>query len=252
MMLDGRNDVSIAQIVIYVPILFVSIALIFRDGFTRSGGWIGVNIFALIRIIGSSMELATIAKPDVVGLNVGSAILSAVGLSPLLLAALGLLRRLAASSRGPGKAHWTDTIHVHAIQLLVIVGLALALVGGFHSGSDYEHTGTYSPQTISKVATVLFIVSLLAIGVVTHLTSRKLFAMGSNSDKPLMLAVIASLPFLLVRLVYSILTNFVNKPQYNTLDGSVTVWVCVSVIEEMITCLIYETAGFMARGERSD
>ena len=47
MVLDERGDIAIAEIVLYVPILFLSIVLSLRHGATRKAGWI---LFAVLSI----------------------------------------------------------------------------------------------------------------------------------------------------------------------------------------------------------
>jgi len=75
------------------------------------------------------MQLATINSPTNAGLYEGSAILNNIGLSPLTLAALGLLSRLITSinksTHSFVKQYW-----LRVIELIVVVGLVLGIVGG--------------------------------------------------------------------------------------------------------------------------
>lgn len=57
------------------------------------------------------------------------------------------------------------------------------------------------------------------------------------------MAIVLALPFLLVRLVYSILSTFTHNRNFNLLDGSVTVLLCVALIEEFIVVIIFEGTG---------
>jgi hypothetical protein len=88
------------------------------------------------------MQLAEIKYPADAALYEGSAILNNVGFSPLTLAALGLLSRLLDSIN---KTHNTlvKPNMLRIIELLVVVGLILGIVGGVDAASAYEKTLKY-------------------------------------------------------------------------------------------------------------
>jgi hypothetical protein len=46
------------------------------------------------------------------------------------------------------------------------------------------------------------------------------------------MAVVLAIPFLLVRLVYSIFSTFTHNKSFNLLSGSVTILLCTALIEE--------------------
>lgn len=45
--LDQRGDIAIGEIVVYIPIALISIALLIRHGFSRRGGWIYLVLLAI-------------------------------------------------------------------------------------------------------------------------------------------------------------------------------------------------------------
>lgn len=45
--LDQRGDIAVAEIVVYIPILILSVILVIRNGFTRQAGWIYLVILSL-------------------------------------------------------------------------------------------------------------------------------------------------------------------------------------------------------------
>ena len=89
---DARGGISVLELLVYIPLLVVSMLTCLRYGFKRSSGWIFTLILCLIRVIGACCQLATYNSPSR-GLFEAVIILSSVGLSPLLLATLGLLLR---------------------------------------------------------------------------------------------------------------------------------------------------------------
>jgi hypothetical protein len=93
MHLNARGGVSIAELFIYTPSLLLAVVVCSRHGFQRSSGWIFTLILCLVRIVGASCQLATY-HGESSGLVKAAVILDSVGVSPLLLATLGLLSRL--------------------------------------------------------------------------------------------------------------------------------------------------------------
>ena len=63
-----------------------------RHGFDRSSGWIFALVLCLVRIVGACCQLTTYHNQSV-GLLEATIILESIGISPLLLATLGLLSR---------------------------------------------------------------------------------------------------------------------------------------------------------------
>ena len=94
--MDPREGLSVANLVFYIPCLFIAGWVSFRHGFNRQSGWIFILLLALIRIIGSICQIVSESSP---GESIDEAwiILSSVGLSPLMLAMLGLLARVYAT-----------------------------------------------------------------------------------------------------------------------------------------------------------
>ena len=93
-MLTEREDIAIAQLAIYIPSIFIAIYVSFRHGFVRQLGWVYLVIFGGLRTAGAAIEILSVKHPTSRTDATWAAILSSIGLSPLLLAALGLLKRV--------------------------------------------------------------------------------------------------------------------------------------------------------------
>lgn len=89
---DARGGIAILELCVYFPLLAVAAITCKRHGLSRSSGWIFLLALCLIRLIGACCQLATYNSLSR-GLFEAVLILSSVGLSPLLLATLGLLIR---------------------------------------------------------------------------------------------------------------------------------------------------------------
>lgn len=108
--LDARGDISAAELAVYVPLLFISIVLVARHGFSR--GWIYLLLLAIstsylseplylypdvlteieVRIIGASTHIASeLSTTPNTNLHIIYGIMESSGISPLLLSSLGFL-----------------------------------------------------------------------------------------------------------------------------------------------------------------
>ncbi|RGP63085.1 hypothetical protein FLONG3_10026 [Fusarium longipes] len=235
--LGAHDDIAIAEIVVYTFILFGALFLCKTHGFSRNGGWFYIIILSLARLIGSSMLLATINDPDNTNLYIGWIVLNGLGLGPLILILLGLLDRLfntIKSQGGPG----VKTLHQRAIHLLMLVALILISVGG--ASSSYTLDGaspTIKYSTESKIGVSLMIVVLvLVIGeFFLALRSRSYIVDG---EQRILVAVGASLPFVIVRLAYTCALILGDRKQ------DVWVYLGAGIIMEMIVAIICEAIGF--------
>lgn len=243
--IDYRDGIAIGELVVYFPALAIAVLLAVRHGFGRSSGWFFLIVFALVRIIGSCFQLATINNPTSISLYTGAAVLQTIGLSPLELTSLGLLSRIISSIN---KSHSTFIQHYHmkSIQTIAMVGLILSILGGIKASDDLSSTGVYTPQTLSKIAMGLFIAAFVLIVATTIILSFSI-SHAEHGEKRLLLAVSISLPFILVRLVYSSISLLANTTTFNSVSGNVTVYLCMALIMEVCVVIIYEAVGLTLR-----
>jgi len=92
-MVTDREGLSIGTLIFYLPALFITSYVAYKHGFGRQAGWIFLLLLALVRIIGSICEIVSVSSPSQ-SVITAFVILSSVGLSPLILAMLGLLKRV--------------------------------------------------------------------------------------------------------------------------------------------------------------
>lgn len=87
------DAIAIYQLVFYAPALVFSIFVAGKHGAMKSSGWVLLTIFCIIRIVGASARIATITSPTTSNAYTVALICSVLGLSPLLMASLGLISR---------------------------------------------------------------------------------------------------------------------------------------------------------------
>lgn len=131
------------------------------------------------------------------------------------------------------------SIHFRLLQTLIIVGLILSVVGGT---SSFSSDKTYTIKPISKVGIILYIVAYAA-EVLIAVHASKLLPRGGG-EKGLLFAVIAALPFILVRLIYSALGVIGGVHTFNSFSGSVAAFAIMAVLTEIVVIVIFVSAGW--------
>lgn len=93
-MISTPEGIAIAELAVYVPVLILTIIVVIRHGFQKQLGWIYLAIFCLIRSVGAGFKIQAVHHPTNKTDVEWATILQSVGLSPLLMASMGLLKRV--------------------------------------------------------------------------------------------------------------------------------------------------------------
>jgi hypothetical protein len=218
MTLSDRNNISIVELVVYTPALLFCVFLCIRHGF-GSKGWIFLLLFNAIRLAGASLELATIGFPTSIPLQTSAALLSSVGLSPLMFTTLGLLFRVCKSIN---KNHHTvfQTIHICLLRIPIVIALVLVIIGSNTSASDFINHGTYPIQLVTKIGIIVLVAVFAVIVMITAMFMIRR-SHAEPGERRLINAIAASIPFLVVRLIYAVLIMLSHIRTFSILYGSV-------------------------------
>lgn len=252
MSLTIYNKISIIQLIFFLPALVGAVILAYRHGIRRSSGWVYLVILALMRIIGASMELATISSPDNTSLVTGASILQTIGLSPLILLLLGFITRIYIGIPENKRPSIPNGQVLRLMQLLVVIGLILSIVGGINTSNQVDtdlQNGTpitYTVSSESKAGIALMIVGYVLVLLTSLVLASKLSSIV-DGEKRLLLAIFVAMPFVFVRLLYSILAAFdTSSSNFRQFGGSTTAGYVVlgmCTIMEIICVIIFEVVG---------
>jgi hypothetical protein len=121
-----------------------------------------------------------------------------------------------------------------------VTGLGLCVAGGTLTGISGDPTNVH---ITTKIGVILFVVAFAAINFITVITYRSL-SYAEAGERRLGRIVAVSAPFLMVRTVYSILGAFTNDLKFNILIGSVTIYLCMAVLEEFAFFILFLAVGF--------
>ncbi|KAJ5578586.1 uncharacterized protein N7459_007550 [Penicillium hispanicum] len=233
MTITYRHGLSIFELIVYFPSLFLASFLVFRHGLLTNAGFLFVVLFALCRIVGACCDLATISNYST-SLFIAAAICSSIGLSPLMLVCSGLLSRANKSIkrvRGHGVLPWYAS---HAFRFLTIIAMVLTIVGITNNMSE---EALLHPDSLVKVGIILYLAAFVVLEIFLVV-----IALRRNSLEPgehrILLAVAISSPFILVRVLYVLFVWFLHNSTFGLMNGNVTVQLVMSVLEEMAVIVI--------------
>ncbi|MCJ1287234.1 hypothetical protein MMC26_006582 [Xylographa opegraphella] len=239
--MDPREGLSIANIVFYIPCLFIAGWVSFLHGFGRQSGWIFMVILALVRIVGSICQIVSESSPSE-SIDEAWIILSSVGLSPLILAMLGLLARVHASMSP------VSPLSPKIFRLLAVVplvALILAIVGGSDEASTSDPSKVSSGLSLVRAALVIFMVVFLVLAAITLATFLRLRSVSAGEER-ILYALALSIPFIFVRLIYSLIVDFAGNSRFNLITGDVVIQGCMASLMEYVVVILYLSAGLVA------
>lgn len=243
-MLTYRNDVFIAVLAFYVCTGIFSTIRLIQHGLKKTASERLLLMFSIGRILCAGFQLATINYPTNTSIWAGYVTTFSICVSLLLSASLVLLRRLAQRA-GTDFPQIAGRDSMKFLQLLVTIGLVLGIAGGIKATENWGSTGSYQPDVIQKVSIVIFIISWTLVVFMTHHTLGKAHGASSHTQKIAVGVFAISLPLLAVRIAYSAVSIFASPKSFSTIDGSVTIMLCMALIEEAIVVLMYEILGFV-------
>lgn len=127
-----------------------------------------------------------------------------------------------------------------AISLVTIAGLALGIYGGTQSASDPD----LATNTLLKVSILLFVGAYVAF-VCLFLVFLRYWNDFPKGERKLLVCFAACAPFMAVRFLYNILGDLVSSLtlEFNVLVGNVTIFLCMSVLEEIVIVGIIVVTG---------
>ncbi|KAI8983410.1 hypothetical protein BD414DRAFT_490821 [Trametes punicea] len=234
--------------------------LSFRHGFSRKVGWISLVILAIIRIIGGVAHILSEGNPSNVTERTIYGIMESAGTSPLLLATLGFLRTV--TQFGLDESQLVSK-GLRIAGLACVIGLVLAVIGGSNIGNASTQQGLNIGNTLRHVGAILFAVVYGATVVLTAYCWTNMSAI-LKYRKRLLTGITITLPFILVRVLYGVLSAFAPLPykiengHLVPLPGSTSgltkfgitspqwlIWLIMSVLAEYIAVSIYAVVGML-------
>ncbi|KAI9869127.1 MAG: hypothetical protein M1813_002951 [Trichoglossum hirsutum] len=243
-MLDNHGKVAAAVIAFYVPTLVITGFLTFRHGFRKDLGWLYLSLFSIARIIYGILEIVLDErKRPSVGLIIAISILASVGLTFLLLATMGFLKTV--SNIGFGDKPLLLKL-LDRTQLLFTVAIVLSIAGGTMRSPTAKPSKQSTGRALVRAAVIILTATFaLLVGYTVYFWTYR--SRLTKSRLTLLRAFSLSIPFLIVRIIYSLLSAFGSTifSKWSPVSGSWVAFLIMGLIMEYIVVMIYVTAGVL-------
>ncbi|KIJ68796.1 hypothetical protein HYDPIDRAFT_125815 [Hydnomerulius pinastri MD-312] len=252
MSLDTQGILAAVTIALYVPMFIFAFRVSYKYGGIKERGWFLLCLFTFIRILGGALLVAAeLIRPAVTGLYIGGYALEASGLSPLLLATLGLLQMITQKPDGE-KSHELFFMLLH---LMGTGALVLTIIGISSTSPSSQSTANTERRAGVLLFAALYII-LVIVTVLQWLRRQRIM----KYRKQLLLAVSIALPFLAVRALYSVLSTFSSSTfittgattpntsdlaKFNMFSGEWQIYLVMEVLMEYAVVIVYTAAGTM-------
>ncbi|KAH6658430.1 hypothetical protein BKA67DRAFT_533583 [Truncatella angustata] len=237
------------DIVLALPVVYITL----KHGIRHAAiiGWAYLFVFLTLRIVSSAMQLKDSTNPS-------ASLVASIGLSPLLLSAVGILHE----SRGysiENRRRSVDTIWV--LLLHVVISTAVALTGVGASGmskADITEDVRNKDKKLVIVGMVLLLLSWVCISMVTaasFLARPRTTSSGSTDQKQgkwLLYAVALAIPFLGIRIITSLVYFSTQNQSLSPVTGDIGYKVGLGFIEELIVTVAFVFAGVATRNVGRD
>ncbi|PYH83296.1 hypothetical protein BO82DRAFT_411795 [Aspergillus uvarum CBS 121591] len=237
------DGISILQLIVFPFLLACSIYVWKRTGW-RAGGstWRFAVILSLLRVVGSICTLAQLSFTST-NLRTAATVCNLIGIAPQSLMYMGLLRQIDVEYRIPPKP-------LQSLSLVSLIALIIAIVGV----DKTEKSGNIN--ALLKAAMIIFLIVFAAILAATAWLFKETKGTLQKFQKKLFIGIALSAPFYTVRLVYAAIADlghyeiFQSSLSGNPSASSLTLSLCMSVLEEMVALAIAVAFGWSAMLER--
>jgi cytochrome c oxidase subunit IV len=134
------------------------------------------------------------------------------------------------------------------LHILSLIALTLGIAGV----STSSNSDNYHSSGLVKAAIIIFLVVFAGLVVCIAYMTIRWSQLSTRDQRKAVIALWISVPFLLVRLLYSTIADLSNDTtMFSEIDGNSTVYLCMSVLEEIIVAavhvgfgLTYQKGGF--------
>ncbi|OAP58499.1 hypothetical protein AYL99_07589 [Fonsecaea erecta] len=238
--LSAFEILDILELIFFVPALVASAYVVYKQGYRSRLGWRLLVMICLFRLIGAITSLVAVRHPSS-GLTITYDVMNSFGLSAIISTALALLDRVEGGMASHG-------LHHQIFQLLhvpTLVGLILSVVGSVNLFSG-SHSNVSAGFNELKAAVCLFLVVFVADSLISGHCFLKISHVLA-CERGLLFAVALALPFMAVRMIFSLLCVFANEPKWFSTWSlewtAILVHGILGVLMEAIIVAIFIVAG---------
>jgi len=243
-MFDTTGKIAIAQIAFFLAALLPAQYMLFKHRKYGFLGWLFICLFCIIRIVGAAIIIHDESGNHPI--SEAGLIISSIAIAPLIISIGGIAHESCGSIEHyrPILFGWIPDIIVH----MTTMGAIAILVVGYvkFEGSNLSPSDIKTGIDLVRAGGIILIAiwaMISAIVMTSYLYPRTL-----RGEKQLAAGLTVALVALIVRILYTVLSSFINTPSFNPRTGGTTAEkVVLDVLPEFILVLALLSTGFASR-----
>ena len=254
--LSNTTILSIAELLGYMTLIPVTIYLGYRHGKHGFLGWFYLNAFCALRAAADIVQIIDRNQPTNQP-SIASAILSSLGLSPLILSASGFLHEShryhlnatmsKAKVRTSTRWLWFAQFQIHGVSGAGMIFLIIGSVNLVSAKTTSEENHDDKLRSIGAVLIFLLWLGLCQYALWLHFQCRK-NATRSQQHHTIITTTLIALPFIGIRSIYSVVYTFDHKSTaLNPVTGSFAVKLFLVVLVQLLAAIALIVGGYLAR-----
>ncbi|KAI5242330.1 hypothetical protein E4T42_07726 [Aureobasidium subglaciale] len=227
----GEGQVTYRSIISIFQIFTFSTSLTISYYFRRKNrlGYLCLGLFSTIRLVSASCFLALI-NHDAYGLKATVFVCEGLGIILFVFIFVEILG-------------WVDeqapVLHKYALlvpHVLTYVDLFIAIVGFI---VVRKRENAYEPTAFSKANRALLVLmcayTIMLLGILIHYRNRSATA---KAQRNALMGVGACIPFMVIRLVYSLIFEATGDMRFNAVKGDETIYMFMTFLPEAIVVFV--------------
>ncbi|KAK2763921.1 hypothetical protein FQN54_009540 [Arachnomyces sp. PD_36] len=228
--LSPHQILSIVVIICFVPAAAIAGWLCIARGIGHHWGWLYLLVLALARVVGCSLQIAA-GETGIEGLFDAAVVLSSSGLMALILVMLEIIHRV--------KQRWLTTDPIPLLLWRVLhwsqwAAFILSIIATADSNDG-----------LWKAAVILMAVMFAGQTFISIVFSLQIKQLLGYHDRVIII-LLSSIPFLMVRVLYAILHVFVTSGSvFGGERPNVVAVALMQYLMEFIAVAMYLAAGFL-------
>lgn len=245
MPLDNTTSLAIAELIIYIILWPVALYILIKHGKHGILAWFYLVTFDALRIVPAAMQIAAYAqsKPE----SEVASILDAVGLSPLILCAAGVLHEIQhyLAQTGNAPVSIVERIIQVSIHAVTIVGVVLSAYGAAQLYSTSSHDVAQDHAFVEAGGMLLLLALILLVYVTVRLFGRTR-SVGGSIFQLYMSVVVALIP-IAVRVFYGVVYAFDRSPSLSPYSGTFAIKLVLVFLMLLLAGLALMAGGLASR-----
>jgi hypothetical protein len=123
-----------------------------------------------------------------------------------------------------------------------MIALILCIVGGIDEADTTNLSDVSTGKKYTKIGVVMFLIIYLLLSTLVIITMKDV-GNAPRGEKRIYFAVLAAIPLLAVRLLWSLLAAFKNDSTFSIEGGKPLVQLFMAILEEFVIVVMYTFAG---------